>query len=307
MTIVVAIVVLYNPDYAKLYRLFLSVCSQVSSIIFVDNTSNIEGQNKNKQWIKNLDYLNGHYLSMNDNLGIATAQNKGIEFAKTLDAQFVLLLDQDSVLPNNMVSDLLGAYQKLSKNHQVACVAPSFLDRKNNQISPVIQYGGLSRKRIMPKVSDGELEVAHIIASGMLIPVEVFDVVGLKQDNLFIDYVDIEWCLRAGCLGHKTFVVPKVVMQHDIGDDMVQVGNRSIMLHSDFRNYFAIRNAVFLMLYRKLPLPFKIWEMFKLPVCLVVYALASKKSLQSFKIMLIAIKDGVIKNMGKGYFENRGL
>lgn len=303
----VAIVILYNPVFTTLLKLYQSVVYQVKSLVFVDNSQLRETQVANREWIEQLEDLRCYYLPMSDNLGIATAQNKGIEFAKTLDAQFVLLLDQDSALPDNMIVELLSSYEKLKNNHKVAVVAPSFLDRKNNQISPVIQYGGLSRKRIMPKVSDGELEVAHIIASGMLIPVEVFDVVGLKQDNLFIDYVDIEWCLRAGCLGYKTFVVPKVVMQHDIGDDMVQVGNRSIMLHSDFRNYFAIRNAVFLMLYRKLPLPFKIWEMFKLPVCLVVYALASKKSLQSFKIMLIAIKDGVIKNMGKGYFENRGL
>lgn len=303
----VGIIVLYNPKLSILSQLYDSIINQCNNFLLVDNSPSENTRMKNQHWIEKLNNPNCYYLPMSDNLGIATAQNRGIEFAKTLNADFVLLLDQDSVLPNNMVSDLLGAYQKLSKNHQVACVAPSFLDRKNNQISPVIQYRGLSRKRIMPKVSDDELEVAHIIASGMLIPVEVFDVVGLKQDNLFIDYVDIEWCLRAGCLGYKTFVVPKVVMQHDIGDDMVQVGNRSIMLHSDFRNYFAIRNAVFLMLYRKLPLPFKIWEMFKLPVCLVVYALASKKSLQSFKIMLIAIKDGVIKNMGKGHFENKGL
>lgn len=302
-----AIIILYKPNFSTLLKLYESIVCQVENLIFVDNSPSENTRIQNQQLIERLNNLNCYYLPMTDNLGIATAQNKGIEFAKTLNADFVLLLDQDSLLPDNMVNDLWSAYQELSKKHQVACVAPSFLDIKNNQISPVIQYEGLSRKRIMPKVSDDELQVAHIIASGMLIPVEVFDVVGLKQDNLFIDYVDIEWCLRAGCLGHKTFVVPKVVMQHDIGDDMVQVGNRSIMLHSDFRNYFAIRNAVFLMLYRKLPLPFKIWEMFKLPVCLVVYALASKKSLQSFKIMLIAIKDGVIKNMGKGYFENRGL
>lgn len=302
-----AIIILYYPNFTLLKNLYESVVCQCQNLIFVDNSPDINVRKNNADWVNALKQKGCHYLPMSDNLGIAIAQNKGIEFAKTLKTDFVLLLDQDSVLPRQMLKNLLSAYQELSKKYQVACISPIFLDRKNNQVLPVIQYKGIFRKSLLPNLYENNLEVAHVIASGMLIPIDIFNKVGLKLEDLFIDYVDVEWCLRASRLGYKVFVCPKVVMEHDIGDDMVQVGNRSIMLHSDFRNYFAIRNAVYLILYHKLPIPFKLWEIFKLPISLVVYTYASKKHFHSFKIMMIAIKDGIIKKMGKGYFENKGL
>lgn len=302
-----AIIVLYNPNLTVLQKLYCSVESQCQNLIFVDNSPNMDIRESNANWVDGLKKSHCYYLSMNGNLGIAAAQNKGIEFAKNLMADFVLLLDQDSVLPENMVDTLLSAYQSLSQEYRVACIAPAFLDRKNNQILPMTQYRGILRKSVLPTMHSDNLEVAHVISSGMLIPMNIFDKIGLKKDNLFIDYVDTEWCLRVMYLGYKIFVCPKVVMEHDIGDGVVQVGNRSIMLHSDFRNYFAIRNAVYLILYHKLPLPFKIWEILKLPICLIIYTYVSRKRFYSLKMMLIAIKDGIFKKMGKGYFENKGL
>lgn len=307
MNNILAIIVLYNPEMIKLERLYQSLFKQVSSIILVDNSPTDNVRKENEYWLGQQNDKNNYYLSMNDNLGIATAQNKGIEFAKTLNADFVLLLDQDSVLPENMVNDLMGHYDKLSDIYQVACIAPTFFDRKTSQILPVTQYQGIFRKKLLPNLHDSNLEVAHVIASGMLVPVDAFDKIGWKLQNLFIDYVDVEWCLRANRLGYRIFVCPKVVMEHNIGDDMLQVGDRSIMLHSDFRNYFAIRNAVYLILYHKLPMSFKLWEIVKLPMCLVVYTYASKNRFNSIKTMMIAIKDGILKKMGKGYFENKGL
>lgn len=306
MCIVVAIIVLYNPDYTKLYRLFLSVCSQVSSIVFVDNTPSIEGQNKNQQWIKNLDFSNGHYLSMNGNLGIATAQNKGIEFSRTLNAQFVLLLDQDSALPDNMVAQLLSAKQKiLESGSPVFAVGPAFLDEKTNKLAKVIKHKGILINKITPNKGLSHIEADYIISSGSIVSIKNIETVGLLRDDLFIDWVDIEWCLRAKKSGLNTYVIPSVVMNHSIGDDNVKLLN--INLHSDFRNYFIVRNSLYLALYGDLPINFRVIQIFKTPAYVLFYSYHSKKPLYSLKLLLIAAKDGIFKKMGKGYFENKGL
>lgn len=300
---VVAIVIFYNPDIKKVEQLYQSLCGQVKHIIFVDNSPVDNNCKTNEYWINQKNNANNHYIAMNGNFGIATAQNKGIEFAKTLNADFVLLLDQDSVLPKNMVDNLLSAYQDLiKKNKQVALVAPCFVDEKTGSLTKIFK-----RSKLLPNKSllnqEPYIEVDYAIASGSLIAIDVLDRAGMMRDDLFIDWVDIEWCYRARQFGLLSYVIPSVIMNHSIGDEMAQ----GISLHSDFRNYFIVRNSIYLMLYSKMPMNFKIIQFFKTPAYVLFYSYHSKKPFYSLKLLLTAIKDGVIKKMGKGHFENKGL
>lgn len=298
----VAIVVLYQPNLKKLQHLFESVCCQVNAIVFVDNSPDPKVQTVNQNWLKTLK-KSYYYFSMSGNFGIATAQNKGIEFAKTLNADFVLLLDQDSVLPKNMVANLLSAYQDLiKKNKQVALVAPCFVDEKTGNLTKIFKRSKLLPNKSLPD-QEPYIEVDYAIASGSLIAIDVLDRAGMMRDDLFIDWVDIEWCYRARQFGLLSYVIPSVVMNHSIGDEMAQ----GISLHSDFRNYFIVRNSLYLALYGDLPINFKIIQFFKTPAYVLFYSYHSKKPFYSLKLLLTAIKDGVIKKMGKGHFENKGL
>ena len=300
---VVAIIILYNPDLTKLQRLYDSVVSQVSAIVFVDNSPLADIQAKNQQWLNNLDNKVCHYVSMGQNVGIATAQNQGIKLAKALQAEFVSLFDQDSVLPNRMVDNLLAMYKKIKKQHQkVAVISPAFIDEKTNELSKLIRHQGLKVNKIS---LDNALEFEvtdYAIASGSLIPIDNFDNVGMMQDDLFIDWVDIEWGLRAKKLGYLSYTVPNVVMRHNIGDESVSIGSKNINLHSDFRNYFIVRNSVYLGLYSDLSINFRVIQLSKTPLYVLFYSYHSKRPLYSLKLLLTAIKDGVTKKMGKGHF-----
>lgn len=298
-----AIIILYNPDLFLLQKLNDSIVNQCRNVVFVDNSPNPDIWANNMSWVKKINKKNYYYLPMKKNLGIATAQNKGIEFAKTLNADFVLLLDQDSVLPKNMVGDLLSAYQDLIKqDKKVALVAPCFIDEKTGNLTKIFKHSKLLSNKVLPN-QETYIEVDYAIASGSLIAIDVLDSIGMMKDDLFIDWVDIEWCYRARQFGLLSYVIPSVIMNHSIGDEMAQ----GISLHSDFRNYFIVRNSVYLMLYGKMPINFKIIQFFKTPAYVLFYSYHSKKPFYSLKLLLIAIKDGIFKKMGKGHFENKGL
>lgn len=300
---IVSIIILYNPNLQKLYQLFESVYLQVQSLIFVDNSPDDTIITQNKNWVMGLNNHHCHYLSMGDNLGIATAQNGGIEFARNLNADFVLLLDQDSILPKNMVSNLLSAYQGLiKKNKQVALVAPCFVDEKTGQLSKIFKRSKLFPNKALPN-QEPYIEVDYMIASGSLIPVTVLDKVGIMKDDLFIDWVDIEWGYRARAFDYLSYVIPSVIMIHSIGDEMVA----GVSLHSDFRNYFIVRNCVFLILHTNMPINFKLIQLLKIPAYVLFYSYHSKKTFYALKLLLTAIKDGIVKNMGKGYFRDKGF
>lgn len=300
---VFAIIVLYNPDIPDLIKLLNSARHQVRHIVITDNSTHGTIKDKIAHVLNDFSDVST-YIDLTDNLGIAIAQNKAIELAITKDATHLLLLDQDSYLPNNIVAGLSAAYRSLeAQGHNIACVAPTFIDKKIGTTSPIFYYKGLIRKQIIPTGEEEYIIADHVISSGSLIAVKDWLKIGGLQENLFIDYVDTEWCLRARKLGYLTFVIPKLALIHDIGDGYAKVGTRNVVLHSDFRNYYMIRNSIYLILYSRLQYGFRLLELLKIPFYLFLYTFYSTKRAKTFKIMILAIKDGIFKNMGKGHFK----
>lgn len=301
---VVATVVLFNPNLALLKRLYKSLYNQVDSIVFSDNSEDRSIKKDVKNWINQLISSDIIYLDLHKNHGIAYAQNKGIEVAKASGAKFVLLLDQDSALPDNMVSDLMTVYNSLiTVGHKVATVGPAFLDEKTNELAKVIRHRELRVHKSIPNQSNNFEVADYVISSGSLIPIEVLDEVGDMDEQLFIDWVDIEWGMRAKRYGYVSYIAPRVIMRHSIGDEYVKFGHKNINLHTDFRNYFIVRNSIYLSLYSKLPLNFKIIQLGKVPLYILFYSYHSKKRLYSFGLLTKAVIDGILKNMGKGHFK----
>ena len=301
---VIATVVLFNPNLALLKRLYKSLYHQVDSIIFSDNSEDNSIKEDVKNWINQLIPSDIIYLDLHKNHGIAYAQNRGIEVAKERGTRFVLLLDQDSALPNTMVSDLISVYERLlHTNHKVATVGPSFLDEKSNVLARIIRYDKIGIQKIIPDESKDFERAHHIISSGSLIPIQVLNEVGMMKESLFIDMVDTEWCIRAKLYGYDSFVAPKTIMRHSIGDEFVSVGQRKVNLHSDFRNYFIVRNSVYVVLYERMSLNFRIAQLIRVPLHILFYSYHSKRRLYSLGLLTKAVIDGILKNMGKGHFK----
>jgi rhamnosyltransferase len=143
----------------------------------------------------------------------------------------------------------------------------------------------------------------YIIASGSLIRLSVLERIGGMQDNLFIDFVDIEWGERAAQEGYGCYLVPSVTMKHSIGDEFVTLLGRRVLLHSDFRNYFIVRNAVFLALWSSLSISTRLQLVLKVPYYLCCYSWYSAKRASALRLLLGAVKDGLLKRMGKGRFQ----
>lgn len=295
---VAAVVVLYQPDLKILDRLLASIKDQVGIIYVVDNTPG-----------KNVDYdlplIYGaavSYQPLGDNYGIAKAHNVGIECAKKAGFSHVLLMDQDSELLPNTVSTLMSEEEKLLlAGIKVGAIGPVFVDEKTGQAAPALSPSFLGTKKTEIDLSStAPVKTNYIIASGSLIRVSVLDEVGGMQDELFIDWVDIEWGERASAAGFPSFLSPLVTMRHSIGDESVKVFGREITLHSDFRNYFIVRNALYLALWGKIRTRTRFQFARKVPYYVVCYSWYSKKPHYAAKLLLSACWDGIIKNMDRG-------
>ena len=243
---VAGVIVLYNPDMFLLDRLLRSVVGQVERIFVIDNTPGPTGYNASyfDQCHENISYV-----PFGENKGIGAAQNVGIRACIEAGYSHAFLLDQDSALPPRMVQDLVDAESELLRQgNAVAAVGPVFADEKTGALSCAVRHGLLRVKRIQIDLSStNPVESDNLIASGSLIRATVLQQVGLMREELFIDWVDVEWCHRARSYGFHSYIIPSIVMTDSIGDSAVRIFGKEINLHSRIRDFYIVRNATFLL------------------------------------------------------------
>lgn len=237
---VVAIVVTFHPDSSVLLRQWAALMPQVSTVVWADNGDSAQ--------LQAIAACCGHpaptVIAMGGNAGIGAAQNAGIAFARHRGASHVLLMDQDSIPQPMMVSRLLAA---LAEFPDAAAAGPRYVDERNSDCrSPFVQISGLRTHRLSCNDASRIWTVDHLIASGCLIPMWAMDSVGPMQEEFFIDFVDVEWCLRARSRGKSVLGVCAASLCHQLGERHVRALGRMRHVHSPSRLYYQVRNALWL-------------------------------------------------------------
>lgn len=223
--LVATIIVTYNPDKSFFERV-KTLSTIANDLIIVDNHSkNIDNFHfKNK---------NIHVIKLNHNYGIGYAQNVGINYIeKHIDVDGIFFLDQDSYIDKNSFDEFIKDYKMLGKDEKILSCYKD--------------------KRFHYNQTNQFLEVNEVISSGSLIPISLFNSLGLFRDDFFIDFVDYEWCWRARNMGVKIYVdsSDKITFVHQIE------GNKKLNGHSVdslFRLYYIYRNFTIIFLNYKLP------------------------------------------------------
>lgn len=294
---VCAVIVTYNPEKNALTRLVTAIKNQVKWIIVVDNASN----SPVTDMIQDPDVF---YILSPENDGIAGGQNRGIEWAMKNNATHVLIFDQDSEPANDMLERLLFAESRLIElGYEVAAVGPSYIDIKSKEISPFTSLESWHIRNKFTPDFENYAEALCLISSGQLIRCDIIEKVGAMREDLFIDFVDIEWGLRAGKKGYKSFGVFNAHMNHNFGDSYVKVGRKTLSLHSPLRHYYIVRNSILMYRASYIPLGWKIADSVKFIKRFLSYIIFSDDKLEHLKWMLFGIKDGLIGRAGK-YKEN---
>jgi rhamnosyltransferase len=292
---IIAVVVTYQPDPGVLDELLRALVPQVDSAVLVDNGSEAGLMTE----IVKAAPPRTEIIKLGANRGIAFAQNAGIRWAQQRGGDFVLLMDHDSIPAHDMVARLLEvAHAKTHQGVHLAAVGPRYQDDRQHTISPFIRVQGLSIKRQECAGPDSAVPVDFLIASGCLIPMAAIDAVGMMNDALFIDYVDVEWGLRADKLGYRSFGACAAHMKHSIGEPPVVFLRRKFTVHSSVRHYYLFRNAVWLYLRSGLPRSWKLADGLRLVCKYAIYALLGRPKLAHIRMMNRGVYDAVRDRMG---------
>jgi rhamnosyltransferase len=279
-----ATIILYKPDMDVTRQLLQSVIDQIDVVSIVDNSPEPTP----------IQYpsANFHYHHFPKNIGIAAAQNIGLIDLKTAGCEYGLLLDQDSSIDDDFafrLSSLLVA-SKVEKRPLVA-------------IGPRI-ICSFSEKSVKPRVQreiavyDELVCVTQIISSGMMIDLSKLDSIGFKEEGLFIDGVDHEWCWRARTKNLLVAIAENIEMVHRLGDSRSKFAGITYKVGSPIRLYYQFRNILLLARRGYVPWYWKTRNILVLPIRFLANALLQENRLIRIRYMLCGIWDGIFKRQG---------
>lgn len=291
---ILAIVVTYNPDLTHLKKLLNALLHQVEHVLVIDNnsvnfnTTKLYGQSHKLEFIFN-----------RSNTGVATAYNQGCAIAKERDFSHVILFDQDSLPATNMVQALSTVMCRYNYDQLIiAAAGPNYRDIKGQSLSPFIRIKGYHLDRIACGESE-VVDVDHLISSGSLIDLRVLDYTGNFIDELFIDYVDTEWCLRVRRHGLRILGVGNAFMDHSIGEQYLTIMGRELPMHTPIRLQYQFRNQIWLIKQPWVSWQWRIIDSIRCIKLIVVYMFFAPKKLSNLQAIAKGIFHGTTNRMGK--------
>jgi rhamnosyltransferase len=223
-----AVVTAYHPD-ERLAAVVESALLSCEHVVIADNTPGDAPTLADK--------LSGprvRVLRSGHNRGLAGALNSGLAQVPA-EAEAVLFLDQDSVLPPELVSGLLA---HLAADPTIGVAGPTPVDAATG--------GRYERSADRHAAVDDR---PSIITSGMVVRRSCFAAVPGFREDFFVDCVDTDFCLRVRRSGSRVVRDAGLVLPHSIGsgrDHKLGSVNVRVLHYPAWRHYWIARNGLVL-------------------------------------------------------------
>lgn len=221
-------------------------------IIIIDNLSPNDSVEALTNYINQLPATNKPILEVNKaNLGFANGNNLGISLALSSGADFVWLLNNDTVIKNDALSPLLKEYQEgigilgsklifYQSDNLIQAVGATF-----DALSSRIKQIGFNEKDT-GQYDNKELEVDFVVGASLFVSKELLTKVGSLSEDFFMYFEELDWSLRAKKKGFKTKVCTRSVVYHKQG---LTTQNQALGRKNKVAQFFQFKNL--LLIYRK--------------------------------------------------------
>lgn len=221
--------------------------------VVVDNGSTDGSQEKFSNYtFPNMKYK---FIETNVNSGYAGGNNFGLKYSFKEGFDYTILLNNDVILPKDILTKLVNIAEKDSK---IGLLAPKMYFAKGYEfhkerykkedLGKVIWYAGgyidwnnvYSNHRGVDEVDKGQYEKEEEIdaANGacLLIRNKVINDIGYLRDKYFMYWEDADYCIRAKKTGWKVVYTPETCLWHKV--------SASSAIGSDLNDYFLTRNRL---------------------------------------------------------------
>ena len=211
-------------------------CADNWILIAIDNASQDDTRAKLEEWRGHKDLVfNPH------NAGFASATNQGIQRARAIGCEAVVLLNNDTTFGADFTRKLLEFYDKSG----ALLIAPvvTYYDR------PEINWysggrlthwrGGFQALVDTQNHEGGSWPAQFAPGCALFVAMDVFDRVGLLDEQFFVYWEDIDFALRVANAGLNFTVIPEPKVAHKVSALTGATSSFSLIMYH--------RNQIFLM------------------------------------------------------------
>ncbi len=173
-------------------------------------------------------------IANGDNLGFAGGNNVGIKYALARGADYIMLLNNDTIVASDFLTELV----KAAEGSPSCGILGSRIYKYGTD---EVAFEGGAVNRWLNKAEHVKLavrEVDYITGAALLIKREVIERVGLMREEYFLYYEDVDWCLRARKAGYNCAAVNTSKIWHKVSATTKE-GSPSYI-------YYHTRNALML-------------------------------------------------------------
>jgi rhamnosyltransferase len=217
---IAGVVTLYNPTDKDISNINTYI-DDISKLYVVDNT---EGHDNKVRLPKNKKI---EYIFNNENIGVAAALNLGAKNAIKGGYDWLLTMDQDTTFKPGVFTELKKVITTKDMDN-IGIVTPwhntKLIDKRP---TTDFDYPG------------------DVMTSGNLLNLDIYKKIGGFKDWMFIDGIDIEYCLNLRSHGYKILRDDKVAIDHNLGNLFYKSIRGRLFLcmnHPAVRRYYIMRN-----------------------------------------------------------------
>ena len=179
-----------------------------------------------------------------ENKGFAAAVNYGIQNSQE---KFIALLNNDIELDSRWLEKLINAIESDSELGSVACKMLNFFDRTIiDATGDVLTRAGNIIGRGAGEKDHGQFDekkyVFGVCAGAGIYRREVFERVGLYDEDFFAWFEDADHSFRSQITGYKCLYVPTAVCYHKRGATAKKMSAIAVRLHARNHLYYLIKN-----------------------------------------------------------------
>jgi hypothetical protein len=178
------------------------------------------------------------------NLGYAGGNNVGMRYALENGAEYILLLNNDTVVDSGVLKGFMQASELIPQGGIFAAKIYYYAEPTK------LWYAGIKRndqrfcfEHIGDGLYDDELsfnaiaETDYACGCCLFIPAKIVRTIGLLDEAFFLVFEETDWCYRARQNGHKCYLIPQAKVWHKVSASFG--GDESPLF-----NYFMTRNRL---------------------------------------------------------------
>lgn len=209
-------------------------------IIVVDNSSSDDSLDVLRNYSKKVPFI---LIVAKDNNGFSAGNNLGILEALRLGTDYVLLLNNDTIVEPFTLRELIQGIERHGCSLTIGKI--KYADNRDR-----IWYAGGSFNKLIAKARHwhyqevdnvdmkNDLEVYFATGCCLCMTVATIQKIGLMDEDYFLYEEDADYCLRIINSGHKMFYIPKAIIYHKV--------NASTKKIPGVIGYYMFRNKLML-------------------------------------------------------------